>query len=459
MTSPVTTPEAQHEASTDDWLSRPVTISRIPIFLSLVMAALKWFGVAGFRSLPWVWVFAPWWFAICSAAIHNYKVLIGKTWLVRCAQGVAIAVGTLMALRLLGLPGLSDLGWWVLTAPYWGTAALCWLNSAAGRSTDEGLRQLSARKHGAQLVIVPSKRLLLLLFIIIALKWQGISFLAGWSWPWMVVALALGWSLLCLYNVALVGGERYLGPAYVLFLVTIALAGWHGVKGVTLDLTWVVIFLPSVFYGFFCWIIVLPRIHDLNRRIERRNDYISRCIDSGSAPQPIELESKTVAAPLPGNDSRFRLSSLVILTIFSCTLHTLGGLSVSWSLSQLLYWTLDFHRLVGTVVFLVVLMLAYWWVFIPVSLAVRKVAEWRECSHRLTLWCVTILSCGVASVSFGWHFIGFTNFGFLEVCFWVYVLGYLFGGQAGALGLVEAYTPVDYKASPAAGKAPGDNVE
>jgi hypothetical protein len=374
---------------------------------------------------------------------------------------MGVVVGILVALRVLGLQGFRDIGWWVLTAPFWGIAALCWLNSWGARRIDHELRQLSAVQTGPQLLIAPSKRFKRLVFAIVVLKWLGISFFAEWSWQWMAVAFVLIWSVLCFYNVVRVGGDRYLTPASVLFLVTVALSGWHGSKGATLDLTWVMILLPSVFYGCFCWIIVLPRIHDLNRRIKRRNEYVSSCIDSGLAPQPLEFEfePKMVSARLPGNDSRFRLSSLVILTVVLCTVHTLLGLIVGWSVSRLL--DLRFHTLVVIAIVIIAILLAYYWVFTPVAFALRFSAKWCDCAHRPTLWCATILSCSAASLAFGWHFMGLKDpgFGFIGLFILAYILVHLLVVQAGAFGLISILTPVNDQPLSGDSKPSGDDAD
>ena len=95
----------------------------------MVLAVLKWSGVAGFGSLPWEWALFPWWFGLCLVAFVNHRVLFGPTRLTHWAW-IAAALAVILAfLRAFGASGLGGVGWWVVTAPFWGLATLCWLHT------------------------------------------------------------------------------------------------------------------------------------------------------------------------------------------------------------------------------------------------------------------------------------------------------------------------------------------
>ncbi len=421
--------------------SRFVTISRIPIAVSLLLAGLKWYGVAGVGSLAWEWAFAPWWIALCLVAFVNHRAYFGRTRLTDLARIAAILALTLTALRLLGFSGWVGIGWWALTSPFWMLATICWFHSFSARYADREM--------------VPAGRFYAALIAVAALKWYGVGFFAAWSWLWMGAACAVCLSVLCVYNVVRLGGGRYLPPAYIILLFTVPLAAREAWRSTEFNLNWALVLLPAISYGCFCRLFVIGRIRELRQLMSRRNEYISGRLASGAVPRPVPLERQLTAMPLPGSDARFRLYSALALVLVAAPLHAATGVIVGWLLFRFAGWVFTFHPLAGAAVFYFLGKLSMYSVYFLGTILVAAVARRCNCAHRPTLWLIALVSAASALVGFGWSFVDFFGsvsilddrplamLGFVSVIFF-----FLFSVQAGVFGLMKVFTPVEWEPLP-----------
>ena len=420
---------------------RLVTASRLPIFLALVFAALKWFAIAGFGRFSREWVLAPWWLALYAVAAFNHQSLLGRTLLSRAAWPAPWFTAALTFLRQFGLEPLQ-LPWWAILSPLWTLGVLYWLSSLGAR--------IGTRDYGL------AGGFWLAWAVAAVCTWREISIAANWSWPWMAVVFALVWGALSLYNVVRLGGARYLWPGYLILVTTVPLVVSRALTVTAFDLTWLLILLPALVYSGFCGGIVLPRIRDLRRRLSRRNAYTSERAKTGQMPAPVTLEKKMAAMPLPGSNKRFRFVPLAVLLITSLPLNVILGVLVGrlvfWIASLIAGW----HRLIEGAVILFILYFCYYLVYIPAAWAIAWVARRCDSGHRPTLWTVALAASltGFTSLSGTLLWAGGGTIGDLiptlrdlglAAALPLIILYLPFAAQAGTFGLMKIFSPTEWK--------------
>jgi hypothetical protein len=337
-----------------------------------------------------------------------------------------------VAVRLVAPSAVEGIPWWFILTPLWIFTALLWLGYEGA-----GVADVDYTVGG---------RFWLLIGAIAICKFWNRGLTAAWSWEWIGVVIGLAWGIGVLINIAGMGGSRYLVPAYVILVGTVPLAMLRALTNTKFDFTWLVILLPSIVYLLFCAGIVQPRIRTLRARVRWRNYGIKKRLESGEAPVPVPLETKTVAMPLPGSDPRFRLGALLILLVGSISLQYGVGWLGGWISLLIGSWLLNFSIHLATAAGLLFLVLYYYWVFLVAAFACRWLAARCNCGNRVTLWVISLLG-GIAA------FIGFLRSLEPEIHISVhevslsgvflpgFVLLALVAGLASVFGLYESWTP------------------
>jgi len=257
---------------------------------------------------------------------------------------------------------------------------------------------------------------------------------------------ALIWGTLSLYNVACLGGGRYLGPAYLILLATVPLAVRHALTTTAFDLAWLLILLPAMLCGLFCGT-VLERIRDLNRRIRRRNSYIEQLSKTGETPVQIALEPEWSALPLPGRNARFRFRSLAFLLPITVAVNAGAGLLGYWLLLGTVLVTRDWNPLIGIAIIFVVSAIYYRWIYLPIGSLIAYLARRCDSGHRGTL-CAVALAASFSAL--GAFVASFASFGVAAglpspslgvALISLFLLYSAIAAQAGPLGLMNVYKP------------------
>ena len=418
---------------------RRFTISRLPIFLTLLLAGLKFGRISVFGDIPWEFALSPWWIPLCLLAIENHPESPSKRKLVFLTKISALVCSLSILLRLIGVP-FFEIDWWVLLTPFWTVSGMSQLH-AWGMEDDRAELRLTGRFW-------------LILILIVGLKWSNIGIFASWSWFWLFIVFASLWGILSLWNVVRMGGERYLLPAYVLLLLTLVLVLghkplMHSESNVQLAL----IFTPILFYGSFCGLVIRPRLRDLGLRLEARNTHIRRQLNSGEPPVPISFDRPLVALPTPGDDVRFRILTCICLLIATAMLHAFGGGFFTLILLQAIQWAKRINDVAGYLTFVLGLSLGRVGM-VAVCFASRWLASRLRCGNRFTLW----IASSAAALCFLTGAVGVwspfwdlpvmiilkelaSNWFSIAVC--CVVVGYVGFAQAGVFGLVRAAQKTD----------------